>query len=179
MVVQFALFLLAYAVLLLVTLAEEFKHSPHALQQLCCWIQETKIIRNLLTLTAIALNFGIASSDVVSLCRPFLLCPRSLEDPCAKGSAQSHGTSEHFFADLGLWMIWTDSVKRNGLRFLSLYSTILLDVTGEDSVLLYWNREVVQSIKCTHGFVKNSYFFMRDLLQLKVGCFNFFSQLNH
>ena len=29
-------------------------------------------------------------------------------------------------------MIWRDSVKRNGLRFLSLYSTTLLDVTGED-----------------------------------------------
>ncbi|XP_061097972.1 adenylate cyclase type 8-like [Conger conger] len=65
MVVQFSLFLLAYAGLLLVTLAEEFKHSPHALQQLCCWIQETKIIRNLLTLAAIALNFGMASSDVL------------------------------------------------------------------------------------------------------------------
>ncbi|KAJ8356734.1 hypothetical protein SKAU_G00195280 [Synaphobranchus kaupii] len=65
MVVQFALFLLAYALLLLVTLAEEFKRSPHALQQLCCWIQETKIVRNLLTFTAIALNFGMACSDVL------------------------------------------------------------------------------------------------------------------
>ena len=45
-------------------------------------------------------------------------------------------------------MIWTDSVKRNGLRFLSLYSTTLFDVTGDDSVLFYWQREVVQSIKC-------------------------------
>ena len=68
-------------------------------------------------------------------------------------------------------MIWGDSVKRNGLRFLSLYSTTLLDVTGEDSVLFYWQREVVQSIKCrgannccTHGFVKNNYFLMRDFI---------------
>ena len=29
-------------------------------------------------------------------------------------------------------MIWRDYVKRNGLRFLSLYSTTLLDDTGED-----------------------------------------------
>ena len=29
-------------------------------------------------------------------------------------------------------------MKRNGLRFLSLYSTTLLGVTGEDPVLLYW-----------------------------------------
>ena len=45
--------------------------------------------------------------------------------------------------DLGLWMIWRDSVKRNGLRFLSLYCTILLDVTAEDPMLFYWEREVV------------------------------------
>ncbi|KAJ8410213.1 hypothetical protein AAFF_G00201940 [Aldrovandia affinis] len=65
MVVQFAFFLLAYALLLVVTLAEEFKSSPPALQQLCCWIHETKSVRNLLTLTAVALNFGIASSDML------------------------------------------------------------------------------------------------------------------
>ena len=29
--------------------------------------------------------------------------------------------------DLGLWMIWRDGVKRNGLRFLSLYSKTLLE----------------------------------------------------
>ena len=34
--------------------------------------------------------------------------------------------------DLNLW-----AGKTNGLRFLSLYSTTLLDVTGEDSVLFY------------------------------------------
>ena len=65
MIVQFSLFLLAYALLLVVTLAEEFKQSPPALQNLCCWIQETKSVRNLLTLTAIAINFGVASSDIV------------------------------------------------------------------------------------------------------------------
>ena len=41
-----------------------------------------------------------------------------------------------------------DSVKRNDLRFLSLYSTTSLDVTGEDCLLFYWKREVVHSIKC-------------------------------
>ena len=35
--------------------------------------------------------------------------------------------------DQGLWIIWKDSVKRNGLRFCSLYSTTLLDVMGEVS----------------------------------------------
>ena len=66
-------------------------------------------------------------------------------------------------------MIWRDSVNRNGLRFLSVYSVTLLDVTGEDSVLIYWQREVLQSIKCrganncgAHSFVKNNYFLMRD-----------------
>ena len=62
-----------------------------------------------------------------------------------------------------------DSVKRNGLRFLSLYSTTLLDVTGEDSVLFNWKR-VVKSIKCggksincgKHGFLKHNYSLMRD-----------------
>ncbi|XP_036406201.1 adenylate cyclase type 8-like [Megalops cyprinoides] len=65
MVVQFACFLSAYLLLLVVTLAEEFKCSPPALQQLCCWIHETKSVRNLLTLTAVALNFGMASSDML------------------------------------------------------------------------------------------------------------------
>ena len=58
-------------------------------------------------------------------------------------------------------MIWRDFVKRNGLRFLSLYSTTLLDVMAEDFMLFYRQREVVQSIKCkganncgTHGFGK-------------------------
>ena len=67
-------------------------------------------------------------------------------------------------------MIWRDSVKRNNLRFLSLYSTTSLQM-GEDSALLYWQREVVQSIECrganncgTHCFGKNNYFLMRDLI---------------
>ena len=68
-----------------------------------------------------------------------------------------------YLKDIGLWMIWRDFVKRNGLRFLSLYSTILLDVMGEDLMLFYWQREIVQSIKChncgTHGFVKNNYLY--------------------
>ncbi|XP_051579375.1 adenylate cyclase type 8-like isoform X2 [Myxocyprinus asiaticus] len=65
MVIQFLVFLFAYMLLLLVTLAEEFKRSPPYLQHLCCWIHETKGIRNLLTLTAIAINFGVASSDIL------------------------------------------------------------------------------------------------------------------
>uniref|UniRef100_A0A8C9TKD1 adenylate cyclase n=1 Tax=Scleropages formosus TaxID=113540 RepID=A0A8C9TKD1_SCLFO len=59
MVVLFAVFLSAYLLLLLVTLAEEFRHSPLALQYLCCWIHESKGARNLLTLAAIAINFGV------------------------------------------------------------------------------------------------------------------------
>lgn len=66
MLVQFLVFLVAYALVLLVTLAEEFKSSPACLQHLCCWIHETKGIRNLLTLTAIGINFVAASSDIVS-----------------------------------------------------------------------------------------------------------------
>uniref|UniRef100_A0A3B4D7N1 adenylate cyclase n=1 Tax=Pygocentrus nattereri TaxID=42514 RepID=A0A3B4D7N1_PYGNA len=66
MVLQFLVLLVAYSLLLLVTLAEEFKWSPTCLQHLCCWIHETKSIRNLLTLTAIAMNFGVASSDISS-----------------------------------------------------------------------------------------------------------------
>ncbi|TRY88305.1 hypothetical protein DNTS_016696 [Danionella cerebrum] len=65
MVIQFLVFLFIYMLLLLVTLAEEFKHSPSYLQHLCCWIHETKSIRNLLTLTAIAINFGVASCDIL------------------------------------------------------------------------------------------------------------------
>ncbi|XP_052001580.1 adenylate cyclase type 8 [Xyrauchen texanus] len=65
MVIQFLVFVFAYMLLLLVTLAEEFKCSPPYLQHLCCWIHETKGIRNLLTLTAIAINFGVASSDIL------------------------------------------------------------------------------------------------------------------
>ncbi|XDV43427.1 hypothetical protein PO909_011910 [Leuciscus waleckii] len=65
MVIQFLVFLFVYMLLLLVTLAEEFKRSPPYLQHLCCWIHETKSIRNLLTLTAITINFGVASCDIL------------------------------------------------------------------------------------------------------------------
>ncbi|KAI4895461.1 hypothetical protein NFI96_005477 [Prochilodus magdalenae] len=65
MVIQFLVFLVAYSLVLLVTLAEEFKRTPACLQNLCCWIHETKSIRNLLTLTAIGINFGVASSDIL------------------------------------------------------------------------------------------------------------------
>ncbi|XP_036398029.1 adenylate cyclase type 8 [Megalops cyprinoides] len=65
MTLQFSLFLLGYALLLVVTLAEEFKCSPSFLLQLCCWIHETKSVRSLLTLAAIGLNVGVASSDIL------------------------------------------------------------------------------------------------------------------
>ncbi|CAJ1078017.1 adenylate cyclase type 8 [Xyrichtys novacula] len=64
-VLQFSVFLLAYMLLLLVALAEEFKWAPAALQQFCCWIHENNSARNLLTLTAIFINFGLVSTDVV------------------------------------------------------------------------------------------------------------------
>ncbi|KAG1971554.1 adenylate cyclase type [Pimephales promelas] len=65
MVIQFLVFLFVYMLLLLVTLAEEFKRCPPYLQHLCCWIHETKSIRNLLTLVAITINFGVASCDIL------------------------------------------------------------------------------------------------------------------
>ncbi|XP_029903305.1 adenylate cyclase type 8 [Myripristis murdjan] len=64
-VLQFSVFLLAYMLLLLLALAEEFKWTPLALQHLCCWMHENNSARNLLTLTAIAINFGLASADMV------------------------------------------------------------------------------------------------------------------
>ncbi|KAG7242921.1 hypothetical protein INR49_017611 [Caranx melampygus] len=64
-VLQFSVFLLAYMLLLLLALAEEFKQTPAALQYLCCWIHENNSARNLLTLTAIIINFGLASTDMV------------------------------------------------------------------------------------------------------------------
>ncbi|KAM7367911.1 hypothetical protein PAMP_014177 [Pampus punctatissimus] len=64
-VLQFSVFLLAYMLLLLLALAEEFKWPPAALQQFCCWIHENNSARNLLTLTAIVINFGLASTDMV------------------------------------------------------------------------------------------------------------------
>ncbi|KAG9336305.1 hypothetical protein JZ751_002652 [Albula glossodonta] len=65
MVLQFSVFLLAFMLLLLVTMAEEFKRSPAMLHHLCCWIHETKSVRNLLTFTAIAINCGAASADIL------------------------------------------------------------------------------------------------------------------
>ncbi len=67
MVAQFVVSGSVYFLLLLLTLGEEFKHCPAPLQSLCCWVHETKCARTLLTLTAIAINFGVASSDIVSL----------------------------------------------------------------------------------------------------------------
>nr|XP_019953209.1 PREDICTED: adenylate cyclase type 8-like [Paralichthys olivaceus] len=64
-VLQFSIFLLIYMLLLLLALAEEFKWTPAALQYLCCWIHENNSARNLLTLTAIVINFGLASTDMV------------------------------------------------------------------------------------------------------------------
>uniref|UniRef100_A0A8C2CY34 Adenylate cyclase type 8 n=1 Tax=Cyprinus carpio TaxID=7962 RepID=A0A8C2CY34_CYPCA len=64
---QFCLFLLGYLLLLMMVLAEEFRHSPGVLQQFCCWIHENNSMRNLLTLTAIAINFSVALFDMVSL----------------------------------------------------------------------------------------------------------------
>lgn len=66
MVVQFVVSGGLYALLLLLTLGEEFKYCPAPLQSLCCWVHETKIARTLLTLAAIAINFSVASSDIVS-----------------------------------------------------------------------------------------------------------------
>ncbi|XP_049612124.1 adenylate cyclase type 8 [Syngnathus scovelli] len=64
-VVQFSLFLLTYTLLLLLALAEEFKWSPAALQQFCCWIHENNSARNTLTLTTVVINFGLASTDIL------------------------------------------------------------------------------------------------------------------
>ncbi|XP_024147747.1 adenylate cyclase type 8 [Oryzias melastigma] len=64
-VLQFSVFLLAYMMLLLVSLAEEFKRTPAVLQNICCWFHENNSARNLLTLTAILINFALASSDMV------------------------------------------------------------------------------------------------------------------
>lgn len=64
-ILQFLLVLLAYVLLLLLALAEEFKWAPVALQHFCCWMHENNSARSLLTITAIALNFGLASADMV------------------------------------------------------------------------------------------------------------------
>ncbi|XP_068580561.1 adenylate cyclase type 8 [Cebidichthys violaceus] len=64
-VLQFSVFLLVYMLLLLLALAEEFRCTPFALQQLCCWIHENNSARNILTLTAIVINFGLVSTDMI------------------------------------------------------------------------------------------------------------------
>uniref|UniRef100_A0A8P4KL98 Adenylate cyclase type 8 n=1 Tax=Dicentrarchus labrax TaxID=13489 RepID=A0A8P4KL98_DICLA len=64
-ILQFSIFLLAYMLLLLLALAEEFKCTPAALQYFCCWIHENNSARNLLTLTAIVINFGLVSTDML------------------------------------------------------------------------------------------------------------------
>ncbi|XP_029568592.1 adenylate cyclase type 8 isoform X2 [Salmo trutta] len=83
MLVQFGVCVCVYVLLLVVVLAEEFKQSPLALQFLCCWINETKTVRTLLTLTAIIINFGVASSDI-------LWCVESEMDPNNRSSSQQH-----------------------------------------------------------------------------------------
>lgn len=64
-VLQLSVFLLTYMLLMLLTLAEEFKWTPAALQHLCCWIHENNRARNVLTLAAIIINFGLTSTDMV------------------------------------------------------------------------------------------------------------------
>nr|XP_004565693.2 adenylate cyclase type 8 isoform X1 [Maylandia zebra]XP_004565694.2 adenylate cyclase type 8 isoform X1 [Maylandia zebra] len=65
MVVQFVVSGGIYFLLLLLTLGEEFKHCPAPLQSICCWVHENKSARMLLTLTAITVNFGITSADIL------------------------------------------------------------------------------------------------------------------
>lgn len=77
MVAQFLAGGSVYILLLLLTLGEEFKHCPAPLQSLCCWVHETKLARTALTLTAISVNFGVASADIVSGSRS----PRKLSVP--------------------------------------------------------------------------------------------------
>ncbi|KAG5277532.1 hypothetical protein AALO_G00118710 [Alosa alosa] len=64
LVVQFGVFLLAHVLLLVVTLAEEFKHAT-ALQTLCCWVHENNSVRNTVIITAIALNSCMVTMDMV------------------------------------------------------------------------------------------------------------------
>uniref|UniRef100_A0A3P8Q0A6 adenylate cyclase n=1 Tax=Astatotilapia calliptera TaxID=8154 RepID=A0A3P8Q0A6_ASTCA len=80
-VLQFSVFLLAHVLLLLVALAEEFKWTPSSLQHFCCWIHENNSARNLFTLIAIFINFGLASTDMADITektgtgsRPLTVC---------------------------------------------------------------------------------------------------------
>ncbi|KAI9544151.1 hypothetical protein NQZ68_005201 [Dissostichus eleginoides] len=63
--ILFSVFLLLYMLLLMLALAEEFMCTPASLLQICGWIHENNSARNLLTLTAILLNFGLVSTNMV------------------------------------------------------------------------------------------------------------------
>ncbi|XP_028319474.1 adenylate cyclase type 8-like isoform X2 [Gouania willdenowi] len=65
MALTFLFSVLVYLLLLLITLGEEFKSCPAPLQALCCWVHENKNARTLLTLTAIAVNLGVASANIL------------------------------------------------------------------------------------------------------------------
>nr|XP_015802795.2 adenylate cyclase type 8 isoform X2 [Nothobranchius furzeri] len=82
---QFSLFLLLYVLLLLLAFAEEFKWTPAALQHLCCWIHENNSARNLLTLTAILINFGLVSTDMVWC----IFTITEEDDPTVRGNTES------------------------------------------------------------------------------------------
>ncbi|MFT7813041.1 adenylate cyclase type 8-like [Arapaima gigas] len=130
-VVLFALFLSAYLLLLVVTLAEEFQHSPAALQHLCCWIHESKGTRNLLTLIAIAINFGMASSEI-------LWCsttPSDTEDIAKKSAQQAPSqwsfnicTQSEFFVLSGMVAMVTCAVFLRMSSLLKL-AVLLLVIT--------------------------------------------------
>lgn len=117
MVAQFLVGGIFYLLLLLLTLGEEFKHCPAPLQSLCCWIHETKPARTLLTLAAIAINFGVASSDFVSLMlsyksggapfgkRPILLtsCPPSLQLWCDSPETRVNSSASQLAPPTSVW----------------------------------------------------------------------------
>ncbi|KAF6734929.1 Adenylate cyclase type 8 [Oryzias melastigma] len=65
MLLQFLCGGFVYFLLLLLTLGEEFKCCPARLQSICCWVHETKNARTVLMLTAITVNFGVASVDIL------------------------------------------------------------------------------------------------------------------
>ncbi|KAL2082185.1 hypothetical protein ACEWY4_022003 [Coilia grayii] len=62
--VQFGFFLLLHVLLLLVTSAEEIKHCPPSVQQLCTWVLENTRLRNAFTLAAITLNACMVTTDM-------------------------------------------------------------------------------------------------------------------
>ncbi|XP_076129258.1 adenylate cyclase type 8 [Alosa pseudoharengus] len=61
---QFGVFLLAHVLLLVVTLAEEFKQATAPLQTLCCWVHENNSVRNAVIITAITLNSCMVTMDM-------------------------------------------------------------------------------------------------------------------